>query len=231
MNNIIEIKNLTKFYSGKEALADFNLEIGRGRIVGILGPNGSGKTTLLKLMAGLLRETKGEILIDGHRPGVYTKSILAFLPDRNFLYKWMKVSDALEFFQDFFDDFDIEKAREMIAFMDLKEDMDVDSLSKGMSEKLNLCLILSRNAKVHILDEPIGGVDVLARDQILDAIITNFSPDSTMIITTHLIDEMENMFDEVVFLKEGRLHSQGQADDLREENGMQIAELYKKIFA
>lgn len=231
MNNIIEIKDLTKLYSGKVALRDFNLNIEEGEIIGILGPNGSGKTTLLKLLAGLLKQTDGEILIQGHNPGVYTKSIVAFLPDRNFLHKWMKVSDALEFFGDFFPDFDMEKGREMIRFMGLNEDMDVDSLSKGMSEKLNLSLVLSRNAKVYILDEPIGGVDIVARDQILQAIINNFNPESTMIITTHLVSEMENLFDEVVFVKEGRVHSQGNADELREEHKMQIADLYKEIFS
>ncbi len=231
MNNIIEIKDLRKFYSGKEALIDFNLKVEKGKIIGILGPNGSGKTTLLKLLAGLLKETRGEILIHGHNPGVYTKSIVSFLPDRNFLYKWMKVRDALEFFRNFFPDFQIEKGREMIKFMGLNEDMDVESLSKGMTEKLNLSLVLSRDAKVYILDEPIGGVDIVARDQILDAIINNFNPESTMIITTHLVSEMENLFDEVVFIKDGRVHSQGNADELREEHKMQIADLYKEIFS
>ncbi|MGN9163820.1 ABC transporter ATP-binding protein [Tissierellaceae bacterium HCP3S3_D8] len=230
MSNIIEIKNLSKSYLNKKALNNLNLNIEKGKVVGILGPNGSGKTTLIKILTGILRESKGEILIDGKRPGVYTKSVVSYLPDRNFLYKWMSIQDAVNFYKDFYKDFDENKAYGLLKFMKLEPDMKIDSLSKGMNEKLNLTLVLSRNAKVYILDEPIAGVDPVARDQILDAIIENYNKESTMIITTHLVRDMENIFDDVVFLKEGIVEMMGNAETLREERGMQIDDLYKEIF-
>lgn len=231
MNNIIEIKGLTKSYLNKKALNNVSLDIEKGRVVGILGPNGSGKTTLIKILTGILRETKGEVLIDGSNPGVYTKSIVSYLPDRNFLYNWMSVEDAIIFYKDFYEDFDENKAYELLDFMKLDKKMKVSSLSKGMTEKLNLTLVLSRKAKLYILDEPIAGVDPVARDQILDAIIKNYNEDSTMIITTHLVRDMENIFDDVVFLREGEVYLKGNAESLREEKGMQIDALYKEIFA
>lgn len=231
MNNIIEIKGLTKSYLNKKALNNVSLDIEKGRVVGILGPNGSGKTTMIKILTGILRESKGEVLIDGKTPGVYTKSIVSYLPDRNFLYNWMSVEDAVIFYKDFYDDFDENKAYELLDFMKLDKNMKVSSLSKGMTEKLNLTLVLSRKAKLYILDEPIAGVDPVARDQILDAIIKNFNEDSTMIITTHLVRDMENIFDDVVFLREGEVYLKGNAEVLREEKGMQIDALYKEIFA
>ncbi len=230
MSNIIEIKNLSKSYLNKKALNNLSLNIEKGKVVGILGPNGSGKTTLIKIITGILRESKGEILIDGKRPGVYTKSVVSYLPDRNFLYKWMSVQEAVNFYKDFYKDFDENKAYELLKFMKLEPSMKIDSLSKGMNEKLNLTLVLSRNAKVYVLDEPIAGVDPVARDQILDAIIENYNKESTMIITTHLVRDMENIFDDVVFLKEGVVEMMGNAETLREERGMQIDDLYKEIF-
>lgn len=230
MNNIIEIKNLSKSYLNKKALNNLNLNIEKGKVVGILGPNGSGKTTLIKILTGILRESKGEILIDGRRPGVHTKSVVSYLPDRNFLYKWMSIQDSVNFYKDFYKDFDENKAYGLLKFMKLEPSMKIDSLSKGMNEKLNLTLVLSRNAKVYILDEPIAGVDPVARDQILDAIIENYNKESTMIITTHLVRDMENIFDDVIFLKEGVVEMMGNAETLREERGMQIDDLYKEIF-
>lgn len=230
MANIIEIRGLSKNYMRTKALDNIDLKIEKGKVVGILGPNGSGKTTLIKILAGLLRPSKGQVLIDGSRPGVYTKSVVSYLPDRNFLYKWMRVEDAINFYRDFYDDFQIDKAYELLDFMKLDRNMKVDALSKGMTEKLNLLLVLSRKAKVYILDEPIAGVDPVARDQILDAIINNYNAESTMIITTHLVRDIENIFDEVIFLKEGRIELKGNAEALREEKGMQIDGLYKEIF-
>jgi ABC-2 type transport system ATP-binding protein len=230
MNNIVEIKNLTKKYSNKVALNNISLSIEEGKVVGILGPNGSGKTTLIKILTGLLRQTSGEVLIDGHKIGVYTKRVVSYLPDRNFLYKWMKIKDALDFFKDFYSDFDEAKFEELLEFMKLDKNMKIDTLSKGMHEKLNLSLVLSRNAKLYVLDEPIGGVDPVARDQILNAIINNYNEKSSMIITTHLVRDMENILDEVVFLKEGNVILQGGAEDLREEKGKQIDDIYKEIF-
>lgn len=230
MNNIIEIKGLTKSYLNKKAIDNISTSIEKGKVIGILGPNGSGKTTLIKIITGILRASEGEVLIDGQAPGVYTKSIVSYLPDRNFLYNWMDIQDAINFYKDFYEDFDENKAYELLKFMKLDRDMKITSLSKGMTEKLNLTLVLSRKAKVYVLDEPIAGVDPVARDQILDAIIKNYNEDSTMIITTHLVRDMENIFDDVIFLRDGIIHSMGNAEELREENGMQIDDLYKKIF-
>ncbi len=230
MNNIVEIKNLTKKYSNKVALNNISLSIEEGKVVGILGPNGSGKTTLIKILTGLLRQTSGEVLIDGHKIGVYTKRVVSYLPDRNFLYKWMKIEDAMNLYKDFYSDFDEKKFNDILSFMKLDKNMKIESLSKGMHEKLNLSLVLARNAKLYILDEPIAGVDPVARDQILDAIINNYNEKSSMIITTHLVRDMENILDEVVFLKEGNVILQGGAEDLREEKGKQIDDIYKEIF-
>lgn len=230
MSNIVEINNLTKKYVNKTALDNISLNIERGKVVGILGPNGSGKTTLIKILTGLLRQTSGEVLIYGNNVGVKTKSVVSYLPDRNFLYKWMRIEDACHMYKDFYTDFDDAKFNELLAFMNLNRSMKIDSLSKGMHEKLNLALVLSRNAKLYILDEPIAGVDPVARDQILDAIINNYNEDSSMIITTHLVRDMESMFDEVVFLKDGQIVLTGNAETLREEKGKQVEEIYKEIF-
>lgn len=230
MADIVEIRGLSKQYMRTKALDNVDLNIKQGRIVGILGPNGSGKTSLMKIIAGILRQTRGEILIDGLVPGPATKAIVSYLPDRNFLYRWMKIDDAINFFKDFYEDFDEDKADELLSFMNLDRGMKIDALSKGMHEKLNLTLVLSRKAKLYVLDEPIAGVDPVARDQILDAIIKNYNNNSTMIITTHLVRDIESVFDEVIFLKEGVVILQGNAEELREEKGMQIDSLYKEIF-
>ena len=230
MENIIEIKGLSKRYSGKEALNHIDLNIEMGKVVGILGPNGSGKTTLIKLLTGLLHPSSGEIKIDGMSPGVHTKSLISYLPDRNALYSWMSVKDALEMYKDFYKDFDEKKSEELLEFMKLEKNMKVRDMSKGMKEKLNLALVLSRKAKVYILDEPIAGVDPVARDQILDAIIDNYAKDSAMVITTHLVRDMENIFDKVVFLGDGRIIISGDSEDLRSEKNKQIDEIYKEIF-
>ncbi len=230
MEDIIEIRGVSKSYRNKTALDDLSLNIKKGGVIGILGPNGSGKTTLIKILTGLLIANKGEVIIDGKKPGVYTKSIVSYLPDRNFLYDWMSIKDAIGFYKDFFQDFDEKKAIDLIEFMDLNTDMKVKELSKGMHEKLNLSLVLARNAKVYIIDEPIAGVDPVARDQILDAIVKNYNKESTMIITTHLVRDMENLFDDVAFLRDGRIELIGNAETLREEKGMQIDDLYKEIF-
>lgn len=231
MENILEVKELSKIYGSNKALNNLSLELEKGKVVGVLGPNGSGKTTLIKIIVGILRQTKGEVLIDGKRPGAYTKSIISYLPDRNFLYEWMKVKDAIEFYKDFYKDFNEEKAYELLSFMKLTENSKVNTLSKGMKEKLNLTLVLSRKAKLYVLDEPIAGVDPVARDQILDAIIKNYSKDSTMLITTHLVRDIESVFDEVIFLKEGEVFLKGNAEKLREDKKMQIDDLYKEVFA
>lgn len=230
MENIIEINNLSKNYGKKKSLDNLNLNIEKGKITGILGPNGSGKTTLIKIMAGILRKTGGQVLIDKKEPGVYTKSIVSYLPDRNFLYKWMTVNDAIEFFKDFYPDFNVKKSYDLLNFMKLDRNLKVKELSKGMAEKLHLALILSRDASIYILDEPIAGVDPVARDQILNAIIESYREDSSMIITTHLVRDMENIFDNVVFLKDGMVCLEGNAEELREKHKVQIDTLYKEVF-
>ena len=227
---IIKTENLVRKYGSKKALDGINLEVEKGKIVGILGPNGSGKTTLIKILTGLLRPTSGSVRIDDKEIGIETKKIVSYLPDRNFLYDWMNIGDAGDFYNDFYDDFEEEKFNQLLTFMHLDRTMKVPELSKGMHEKLNLALVLSRNAELYILDEPIAGVDPVARDQILDAIINNYREDSAMLITTHLVRDMENIFEDVVFLKEGNIVLEGNAEELRVEYGNQIDGIYKEIF-
>lgn len=230
MQNILETHNLRKEYFRKIALDGIDIEIPQGKIVGLLGPNGSGKTTFLKIAAGILKSSKGEILICGKQPGVFTKSIVSYLPDKRYLYKWMKIKDALDFFKDFYKDFDIDKANEMLGFMDLEKNSKIMTLSKGMMEKLNLTLVLSRKAKLYLLDEPLGGVDPTAREKIIDSILKNYSPESSMLITTHLVNDIERLFDDVCFISEGKILLKGNAEELRTEKNMSIDELYREVF-
>ncbi|AIF49752.1 ABC transporter ATP-binding protein [Pelosinus sp. UFO1] len=230
MDNILMAENLCKAYFNKKALQGINLTIQQGKIVGLLGPNGSGKTTFLKIAAGILHPSSGQILIDGQKPGVYTKSIVSYLPDTEYLFKWMKIKDAVQYFKDFYSDFDEKKASQLLEFMKLDGNSSVKSLSKGMKEKLKLTLVLSRKAKLYILDEPLGGVDPTAREKILDAIINNFSEDSSMIITTHLVNDIERIFDDVAFISEGEIVLQGNAEELRLNKNKSIDELYREVF-
>jgi ABC-type multidrug transport system, ATPase component len=230
MDVILKASNLEKSYFNKKALNGLDLEIKKGRIVGILGPNGSGKTTFLKIAAGILTKTNGEVLIDGHKPGVYTKSIVSYLPDREYLFKWMKIKDAVDFFKDFYKDFDEEKCKMLLEFMNLDINSKVKTLSKGMTEKLYLTLVLSRKAKLYILDEPLGGVDPTTREKILDAILDNYSEDSSIIITTHLVNDIERLFDDVAFISEGKVVLSGNAEELRNEKGLSIDQLYREVF-
>lgn len=230
MELLLEARGLSKSYFNKKALKNVDFTIGKGKVVGLLGPNGSGKTTFIKIIVGILRQSGGELLINGKKPGVETKAMVSYLPDRNFLYKWMKIKDAIEFFGDFYEDFDIDRCRELLKFMDLQEDLKVISLSKGMMEKLNLTLVLSRRAKLYILDEPLAGVDPVAREKILDAIIQSYNEDSSMIITTHLVKDMERVFDDIAFIKEGEIVLSGNAEDLRSEKGKSIDELFREVF-
>lgn len=230
MTNVVEMKNLTKKYISKKALDNVNYNIPKGKIIGLLGPNGSGKTTMIKILMGILTASKGEVYIDGQKPGTKTKSWVSYLPDRNYLYKWMKVKDAVKFFDDFYEDFDVDKAKELLEFMNLEENIKVTKLSKGMIERLNLTLVLSRNAKLYILDEPIAGVDPVAREKILDAIINNFNKDSSMLITTHLVQDLERIFDEVAYLKNGSIVLEGSAEKLRNEKNMSIDEIFREVF-
>jgi ABC-2 type transport system ATP-binding protein len=230
MYNVLEAENLCKSYLNKRALQGANLTIQQGKILGLLGPNGSGKTTFLKIAAGILHPSSGKLLIDGQEPGVYTKSIVSYLPDTEYLFKWMKIKDAVQYFKDFYSDFDEKKAFALLEFMKLDANSSVKSLSKGMKEKLKLTLVLSRKAKLYILDEPLGGVDPTAREKILDAIINNFSENSSMIITTHLVNDIERIFDEVAFISDGEIVLQGNAEELRLNKNKSIDELYREVF-
>ncbi|MBP2661517.1 MAG: transporter related protein, partial [Firmicutes bacterium] len=229
MYNVLEAENLSKSYLNKRALQGANLTIQQGKILGLLGPNGSGKTTFLKIAAGILHPSSGKLLIDGQKPGVYTKSIVSYLPDTEYLFKWMKIKDAVQYFKDFYSDFDEKKSFALLEFMKLDANSSVKSLSKGMKEKLKLTLVLSRKAKLYILDEPLGGVDPTAREKILDAIINNFSENSSMIITTHLVNDIERIFDEVAFISDGEIVLQGNAEELRSNKNKSIDELYREV--
>ncbi|MDO5725126.1 MAG: ABC transporter ATP-binding protein [Tissierellia bacterium] len=227
---IVQTHGLCKNYGNKRALNDINISLYENRVMGILGPNGSGKTTLIKILAGILNPSSGQATINDLRPGPATKAIVSYLPDRNFMYEFFTIKEALLFYQDFFKDFNMQKANELLEFMKLDKKMDINKLSKGMKEKLNLALVLSRNAALYILDEPIAGVDPVARDQILDAIIKNVDEDSTMLVTTHLVRDMEQIFDDVVFLANGEIVLKGNCEQLRDEKGMSMDSIFKEIF-
>ena len=201
---LVECLDLTKNFSGKKALDAVNLKIGRGKIIGLLGPNGSGKTTLIKILNGLLEPTFGSVLIDGEKPGPYTKSIVSYLPDRTYFADWMKVSDIFDMFRDFYADFDRKKAEEMCGLLNIGTEEKIKNMSKGTKEKVQLILVMSRKAQLYLLDEPIAGVDPAARDYILSTIINNYNEEGTVIISTHLIADIERVLDEVVFLRNGQ---------------------------
>lgn len=227
---VLECKNLIKSYGSKRALENVNLQLGSGRILGLLGPNGSGKTTLIKLAEGLLQPNSGEILINGMKPGPETKSQVAYLPDREYLPDYMNIEQLVNFYGDFFKDFDKERAYLMLKSLGIHEKSKMKKLSKGNKEKVQLILTMSRDAKIYILDEPIAGVDPAARDYILRTIISNYCPDSLVIICTHLIADIESVLDEVVFLKDGRIVMHGNADEIREQKGMNIDGLFREVF-
>jgi len=230
MENIIQIVNVSKKYISKRALNDVSLSLDKGKVLGVLGPNGSGKTTLLKILVGLTKATTGTIKIDNKALGIATKSIVSYMPDRNYFYKWMKVKDGIELFKDFYSDFDENKCLSLLESMKIPMDEKITALSKGMHEKLNIALVLSRKAKLFILDEPLGGVDPVAREQILDMILDNLDGESSMIITTHLVRDMERLFDEVIYLKDGDVFLKGNAEDLRAAHGKTIEDIYREIF-
>ena len=227
---LFECKKLSKSYGSKRALENVDLQLGSGRIVGLLGPNGSGKTTMIKLAEGLLQPSGGEILIDGEKPGASSKGKVAYLPDREYLPDYMTVEQLLKFYSDFFKDFDMERAEDMLSSLGIRKDQKLKKLSKGTKEKVQLILTMSRDAMIYILDEPIAGVDPAARDYILKTIISNYCPDSLVIISTHLIADIESVLDEVVFLKDGRVVLHGEADAIREQKGKNIDGLFREVF-
>ena len=231
MGNVIECKALTKKYGRRSALNAVDLNLEEGRIVGVLGPNGSGKTTLIKLINGLLTPTSGEIRIDGNLPGVETKSIVSYLPDKDYLGDEMSFHECTKLFADFYADFNREKAFKMLASLNIDPDMKFKFLSKGNREKAQLILVMSRAAKVYVLDEPIAGVDPAARDYILQTILNNINPGATVIIATHLISEIEKILDDVVFIKEGNIVLNYSAENIREKEGKSIDGLFREVFA
>ena len=206
MSNLVEIKELGKCYGKKKVMNNLSLSLESGRIVGILGPNGSGKSTLIKMMAGVLKPTSGQITINGYPVGVNTKKIVSYLPERTYLNPSMKVKEAVDYFADFYEDFSKQKALDMLEKFGINEQDKIKSLSKGTREKVQIVLVMSREAKLYLLDEPMGGVDPAARDYILRTIISNYNEDATVVITTHLISDIENVLDEVVFIKQGEVY-------------------------
>ena len=230
MEYILTTKQLSKYFYQKKALEKVDINIEKGKIYGILGPNGGGKSTLLKLAAGLLKPSGGEITIDNKNPGVYTKSIVSYLPETNYFYKWMRIKDALNFFNDLYVDFDMENAGKSIEFMKLEEKEKITSLSKGMLGRLKLSLALSRNAKLYLLDEPLNGIDPVSREKIITSILDVFNKKSTIIICSHLIYYIEKLLDYIFFISEGQIILEGEAEDLRNERGISIDKLYQEVF-
>ena len=228
--SILECKALTKRYGGKTALDGVELAIEPGRIVGLLGPNGSGKTTLIKLANGLLTPTDGKVLIDGRAPSPATKAIVSYLPDRNTLPGWMTVAQTLDYYEDFYADFRRGLAESMLLNLGLDRAQRVKTLSKGMREKVQLILTMSRQARLYLLDEPIGGVDPATRDYILRTIISNYSEDAAVVISTHLIADVEQVLDEVVFLREGKVMLHESVETIRDEKGKSVDELFREVF-
>ena len=228
---IIECRNLTKYYSGSyPALNQLTLSLPPGRIIGLLGPNGSGKSTLIKLINGLIEPSSGEILINGMAPGPKTKSIVSYLPDATYLNSWMKVDDIFHYFQDFYADFDINKAYDMLKSLGVPSNAKLKHLSKGNTEKVQLILVMSRKAALYCLDEPIGGVDPAARDFILRTIISNYSEDATILLSTHLIYDIEHVLDEVLFLQNGVLRMYNSVDNIRTSSGRSVDQFFREVF-
>lgn len=227
---LLEIKNVCKNYGKKEVLKDINLNLPEGKIIGLLGKNGSGKTTLIKLVDGLLSLDKGEILVDGNVVGVDSKKIISYLPERNYLNVHKKVKDIIDYFSDFYEDFDKDKAYELLGNLDIKIDDKLSTMSKGMREKVELALVMSRRAKLYILDEPMGGVDPATRDYILDTILNNFNEGASILMSTHMISDIERVLDEVIFIDDGKITRYDQADKLREKYGKSIDEIFREDF-
>ena len=227
---LLEIKNLSKSYGKKKVLKDVNLTIPRDRIIGLLGKNGTGKSTLIKLINDLLVPTTGEILVNGEKVGVESKKIISYLPERTYLDKSMTADKVIEYFEDFYENFDAKKARKLLKDLDLDTSLKLSKMSKGMQEKVQLVLVMSRKADLYILDEPLGGVDPATRDYILDTILTNFDEGASVIISTHLIADVERILDEVIFIDKGKIVLQSDADELRSKEGKSIDEIFRGMF-
>lgn len=227
---VLKAENITKRYHGTLALDGLTLELPKGKIVGLLGPNGSGKTTFIKLAAGLLTPTGGQLQICGEKVGPQTKALVSYLPDRSYFSRQQKVTQMLDFFEDFYGDFDRQRAEQMLTALGIAPEVKFKALSKGNQEKVQLVLVMSRRARLYLLDEPIGGVDPAARDYILNTIISNYDPEATVLISTHLIADVERVLDEFVFLYQGKVIRSGNADETREETGKSLDELFREVF-
>ena len=230
MSEIVRCSNLYKKYGNITALNNIDLTLESGKIIGLLGPNGSGKTTLIKILNGLLTPTSGEIRINGYAVGAETKKIVAYLPDNSYLNSWMTVKQIVSYFADFYEDFRPELAYEMLQRLDISPDRRLKTLSKGNKEKVCLILVMSRNARLYVLDEPIAGVDPAARDYVISTIINNYNPEATVLISTHLISDIEQVLDEVVFLKNGNIVLHSTVDEIRAEHGKSVDELFREVF-
>lgn len=230
MSGLIQINNLNKSYGMKHVINDMNLELEGGKIVGLLGPNGSGKSTLIKMLGGVLKADSGEILIDGKPVSVETKKIVSYLPERTYLSPSMKVKEAIRMFEDFYEDFKRERAEEMLGKLNISVNDTIKSLSKGTREKVQLVLVMSRDAKVYLLDEPMGGVDPAARDYILKTILTNYNENACVVISTHLISDVEKVLDEVVFIQNGKVILNETVDEIRENKGKSVDALFREVF-
>ncbi|MGN0453009.1 MAG: ABC transporter ATP-binding protein [Ruminococcus sp.] len=230
MSELLRCESLTKNYGGVTALNSINLSIESGKIVGLLGPNGSGKTTLIKLINGLLTPTAGEITVCGHKPGPKSRVNVAYLPDNTYLNSWMTVEKIVNFFSDFYEDFRPELAYEMCSKLGISPQTRLKSLSKGNKEKVCLILVMSRNAQLYVLDEPIAGVDPAARDYVISTIINNYNPEATVLISTHLISDIEQVLDEVIFINNGNIVLHKTVDEIRQEHSTSVDELFREVF-
>lgn len=230
MSELLTCRNLTKNYGGLVALNNINLKVESGKIIGLLGPNGSGKTTLIKIINGLLTPTSGEVLINGNKPGIETKKQVAYLPDNSYLNSWMTVEQIVKMFSDFYADFRPELAYEMLSRLGITPKAKLKTLSKGNKEKVCLILVMSRNALLYVLDEPIAGVDPATRDYVISTIINNYNPEASVIISTHLIADIEQVLDEVIFINNGNITLQKSVDEIREENQKSVDELFREEF-
>lgn len=230
MSNLIDIKGLTKNFGATTALNNVDLEIGSGHIVGLLGPNGSGKTTLIKILCGLLHPTTGSVTVDGHPIGVETKRVISYLPDHSYLGGNNTIREIIHLFQDFYSDFDPERAFHMLSTLNILPDARLKTLSKGTKEKVQLILVMSRRAKLYVLDEPIAGVDPAARDYILNTILTNYDPEATILISTHLISDVESILDDVIFLQYGQIALHASVDDIRAKEGKSVDAVFREVY-
>ena len=230
MNNIMDIKNVSKNYGKKIVLDDISFSLSKGQIVGLFGSNGSGKTTLIKIITGLLSDYKGSVLIDNKEIGIETKSVISYLPEKTYFNKNLNAKSIISIFNDFYSDFNIDKANDMLKNFSLSENQKISTMSKGMQEKLQLVMVMSREAKLYILDEPMGGVDPAARDYILDTIIKNYNENSSILITTHLIQDVERIFDKALFIKEGKIVINEYVDVLRDEKGKSLNEIFREVY-